>query len=98
MLNVAGTCERLRPRYTGHVPETAGTEFGDSINNGGQPPHAAFFSSVTPSRAYFFGGPGGETFGSAGSVVPVRQPRRLARHPSFGDERRASINNGGHHA
>ncbi|BCL91934.1 hypothetical protein ACNRBS_10530 [Ralstonia pseudosolanacearum] len=84
--------------YTFFVAETTVTGFGDSINTGGQPPLGGIFSSVTPLRAYFHGGPGGETFGSAGSCVPVRQPRRLARHPSFGDERRASTNTGGHHA
>jgi len=34
---------------------------------GGQPPLAAFFSSVAHARAYtFYGGPGGAAFGLAG--------------------------------
>ncbi|MGN6259615.1 MAG: hypothetical protein ACTHNO_02685 [Ralstonia sp.] len=67
--------------YTFSVAETTVTGFGDSMNTGGRPPFGGIFSSVTPLRACFHGGPGGETFGSAGACVPVRQPRRLARLP-----------------
>ncbi|MGM3273721.1 hypothetical protein [Ralstonia sp. 24A2] len=78
---IDSACKRLQSRYTGRVPETAGAGFGDPAHDGGQPPLGGIFSSVTPSRAFNHGGPGGETFGSAGSIVPVRQPRCLARHP-----------------
>lgn len=44
-------CKPLAFRYTGRVPETAGTEIGVSINVGGQPPLGGIFSSVTPLHA-----------------------------------------------
>ncbi|EAP74585.1 hypothetical protein RRSL_04437 [Ralstonia solanacearum UW551] len=50
---------------------------------------AAFFSSVSPLRVLFMAGRAGPA--SAGPVAcrPVFHPRRLARHPSCGNERRA---------
>ncbi|MBY4734017.1 hypothetical protein K6V90_26100 [Cupriavidus pauculus] len=83
-------------RYT--PPKSTATTvagFGDPNNVGGQPPIAAFFMSVMPSHASFHGGPGGAALGLAGANVPVRQPHCLARHPSFGDERRVSTTNVG---
>lgn len=96
MVSVGVSCKPAPFGYTDCSAETTVDGFGDPNNVGGLPPIAAFFMSVMPSRASFYGGPGGAAFGLAGANVPVRQPRCQARHPSFGDERRAStINVGG---
>ncbi|VVD29965.1 conserved protein of unknown function [Paraburkholderia dioscoreae] len=49
---------------------------------GGQPPQCGFFTSVVSSRVpILWVGHDGETFGSAGSYFPVRQPRHVPAHP-----------------
>lgn len=40
-------------RYTASAVETATAGFSSPSNDGGQPPYAAFFSSVMPSRALY---------------------------------------------
>lgn len=54
--------------YTGTVLKTMGTGIGVPNIRGGQPPYAAFFSSVLPSCARFQrAGLGGGAFGLTGS-------------------------------
>lgn len=59
---------------------------------------AAFFMSVsTPLHAFSVAGLGGDTFGYAGSFLPVRQPRLVPASP-FGDgERVITAQEGVHH-
>jgi hypothetical protein len=59
---------------------------------------AAFFMSVSTSmHAFFVVGLGGDTFGYAGSFLPVRQPRLVPASP-FGDgERVITAQEGVHH-
>ena len=49
--------------------------FGDWNTKADMPLNCGFFMSVITLGASFMAGLGGDTFGYAGSFVPVRQPR-----------------------
>jgi len=65
--------------YNSAVPETAGREFGDS-NTMADDRRSAVFLRPHAFARLLWAGLGGETFGSAGSIVPVRQPRSVPAH------------------
>ncbi|MFM0058691.1 hypothetical protein PQR64_24000 [Paraburkholderia phytofirmans] len=85
-----------RWRYSGHIAETAATGFGDLRMLADNRRSAVFLRPYAFARPYDQRvGLGGETLGSAGANVPVRQPRSVPAHP-FGDGERAfNINVGG---
>jgi len=65
------------------VPFNSGAGFGDSINEGGQPPYAAFFTSVcnTIGASSSMAGRGGDTFGYAGCLRTGSPTPPRACHP-----------------
>lgn len=71
-------------RHNAPVPFNSGSGFGDPINEGGQPPYAAFFTSVrntigAPSSS--MAGRGGDTFGYAGCLRTGSPTPPRACHP-----------------
>lgn len=81
--------------YTSHVAETAASGFGDLEMLADDRPSAVFLRPCASARLYDQRvGLGGETFGSAGANVPVRQPCLVPAHP-FGDGKRAFDTNVG---
>lgn len=93
MLNVAGTCKPLAIRYTGFASETTGAGRGNPWTIGGRAAaHAAIFSSARFCTPVFYGGPGeGQLRLGRFPMGRFSTPCRRARHPSRGNERRASI-------
>jgi hypothetical protein len=84
-----------RWRYSGAVVETAATGFGDLRMLADSRRRAVFLRPYAFARLYDqWVGLGGETFGSAGANVPVRQPCSVPAHP-FGDGKRAFNTNVG---
>lgn len=81
MLKAAGDCKPRGSGYTATVLETTGTGFGDPIMMADDRRSAVFFTSVRLRAPFQWVGLGGETFGSAGAIVPVRQPRSAPAHP-----------------
>ncbi|WP_230417491.1 hypothetical protein [Paraburkholderia polaris] len=78
-----------RQRYSVLVAETTATRFGDLRMLADNRLSAVFLRPYAFARPYDQrAGLGGETFGSAGANVPVRQPRPVPAHP-FGDGKRA---------
>lgn len=81
--------------YTSYVAETTANGFSSPANTGGQPPHAAIFSSVMPSRASI----NGRALVGRVSALPVpvfRSANPISCPPtSFSSERRASNANTG---
>ena len=71
-------------RHNTPVPFNSGTGIGLPIQNGGQPPYAAFFVSVTyaigASMVSMVGRSGG-VLARAGSILPVDQPRYAPATP-----------------
>jgi hypothetical protein len=69
-------------RHNAPVPFNSGSEFGDS-NSKADSRLAAIFTSVcnTIGASISMAGRGGDTFGYAGSDVPVRQPRHAPATP-----------------
>lgn len=56
----------IAPRYSGRVTETAVAGCGNPIGSRRTTAAARFFYVRMPSRAFFYGGPGGASFGWAG--------------------------------
>ena len=77
-------------RHNAPVPFNSGSEFGDS-NSKADSRLAAICTSVrnTIGAPFFMAGRGGDTFGYAGSLLPVRQPRHALATPVW--RRGASI-------
>lgn len=77
-------------RHNAPVPFNSGSEFGDS-NSKADSRLAAIFTSVhnTIGAPFSMAGRGGDTFGYAGSLLPVRQPRHVLATPVW--RRGASI-------
>ncbi|MDN7602231.1 hypothetical protein [Burkholderia gladioli] len=95
MLTVTSNCKPRRSDYTELVLETASAGFGDLEMLADNRRSAVFLRPCACARLYDQRvGLGGETFGSAGANVPVRQPRSVPAHP-FGDGRRAFNRNVG---
>ena len=71
-------------RHNAPVPFNSGSEFGDS-NSKADSRLAAIFTSVhnTIGAPFSMAGRGGDTFGYAGSDVPVRQPRHVPATPDW---------------
>ena len=69
-------------RHNAPVPFNSGSEFGDSTTSADSR-LAAIFTSVcnTIGASISMAGRGGDTFGYAGSDVPVRQPRHAPATP-----------------
>ncbi len=69
-------------RHNAPVPFNSGTGFGD-LTTSADSRLAAFFMSVcnTIGAPFSMAGRGGDTFGYAGSDVPVRQPRHVPATP-----------------
>ncbi|MCG9116899.1 hypothetical protein LH428_13785, partial [Laribacter hongkongensis] len=80
-----------RPHATRHhapVAFNSATGLGGPIQNGGQPPYAAFFASVIhaigASMVSMVGRSGG-VLARAGSILPVRQPCYVPATPLGGE-------------
>ncbi len=81
--------------YTFPVRETTRTGFGDLRMLADNRLCAVFLRPCAYARLFDqWVGLGGETLGSAGANVPVRQPRSVPAHP-FGDGKRALNSNVG---
>ncbi|WP_404841966.1 hypothetical protein [Burkholderia vietnamiensis] len=71
-----------RGAYTFPVAETTAAGFGDLTILADNRRSAVFLRPHAFARPYDqWVGLGGETFGSAGSSIPVRQPRSVPAHP-----------------
>ena len=83
------------------APTVTGFRSPSTLTTDGQPPFRAAFLCPVLVHAYVFcGGPGRETFGSAGFLWwPVCEPCRQARHPRFAANGGSpAITTGGHMA
>lgn len=75
-------CKPAGMAYTSSVAETTVTGFGDLTILADNRRSAVFLRPHAFARPYDqWAGLGGETFGSAGSSIPVRQPRSVPAHP-----------------
>lgn len=88
----AALAGRIRPPYTPAVAETTAAGRGNPWTIGGRAAaHAAIFSSARFCTSVFYGGPGeGQLRLGRFPMGRFSTPCRRARHPSCGNERRAS--------